>query len=63
MNKKEKLAAAIKAFMDNQSPATMFEMLSATVSVTKQGSGLLWSDVKEVVDNSYNANKPEISSL
>jgi hypothetical protein len=56
MTKQEQLTNAIKTFMNDQKPETMFDMIVAVVSVTKQGSGLMWPDIKEIVDKCYGVN-------
>lgn len=53
MNKKDQLRLAILRFLGDQTQENLFDMMVVTMSVTKQGSGLLWSDVGAVVKEAY----------
>ena len=57
MTKKEELTAAIEAFMKDENPDTMLDMMCKVVSATKQGSGLIWPEVKEIIDSCFKNKK------
>jgi len=49
-SKTKKLAEAVRTFKDSeQKPFDYMQLFMVVKSVLKQGSGLLWSDVNEVL--------------